>query len=476
MKFQAQTLIETIRIENGNCTAFGSELSDNLFLYGFAGQTTGILCHSPSTSAVLLSVLSGTVPLTSGKIFINEEKLSYTKAAKVLSEKVAVISERIIFPPNLSVAEGFFLYSGHQKFTPNPDHYIYQLQKRLHSFTIPFSFDMKAASLTSYQNCIAQILAAFLAGRNYLVLVNPSSYLSFRECAQVLTYTADLSRLGFTIFLLDYNASFLSVNSSNLFILKDHQVKVLLNHYDKLLLTDIQDSQSIELSCASASGQAHPPVLEFRHITYHNLKAFSFSLNADTILSLCFTSDFDYRDFKTLLLKDFSPEYGDVLYKGQSLSNKKVYKDYYHNFQLIPENATATMLISSEDILYNCTYDTIPRMKRKILDNAYFSSISVRLGHYFSSDDLKRKICDLSYEEKLRVILCKILLQMPDFLVFLNPFSYSGTENFKYIKNMLIELHRHRIPILILSHGTVHLYGNSVQECTVKDGSLLPQI
>ena len=171
------------------------------------GTTTLILGLNGAGKTTTLKAIAGIIRPIGGKIVFNGRDITYSPAHERARMGLIMITDNPIFP-DMSVADNIRLamsprhYSNDEKAVSEALNYFPELRKMASA---------RASALSGGQRKMLAMAMAMVSRPRLLLLDEPSTGLSPVMVSKIVSYVADLKKMGITILLAEQNPSFIEV-------------------------------------------------------------------------------------------------------------------------------------------------------------------------------------------------------------------------------------------------------------------------
>lgn len=254
--------------------SFGGVLAlKGVHLKAHSGEVHALVGENGAGKSTLMKILSGVIPHGSyeGRFLFDgvEQSFSNPKAAEMAG--VSIIHQELSAFPHLSVAENLFVGRWPKRSgCVDSEKMFAQAQVALERVGATFSADTLMQSLSTGDQQMVEIAKALLRDSRILILDEPTSSLSPKECTRLFTLISDLAKAGKTLFYISHRMEEIFSLSHRVTVLRDGaSVK-------SCLTTEITESDLVKAMVGRDMGAHYPPRPE-RKLDKHILKVENFS-------------------------------------------------------------------------------------------------------------------------------------------------------------------------------------------------------
>lgn len=446
---------ELFRIHNLTLSQNHSCLLSNLHFQVFEGEHTGILFNSFKERDIFAGFLSGNLSPEKGWIYYKENTVSNNDYKKIAQKNFALITENSRLMNNLSVYENL-CYSQISLFWLSAGKYKHQAQNLLSHFDLKLNVNQKVSSLTHYERIALELIKAFSQKKTIIFLSNISSLLDSSEYNRLIVLLNKLEVCGMTFIVGETFDTQLFFLTDTLYIIKSGQIIRILSG-TQICKEEIQKSLG-SYSVLNTEKIFYPrktardTVLRFENVSDTLFTDLSFTLKKGEVLKILCSNSAEAELLYNYLTQNRMPEKGEILFNELpffKLSGKTLKK----SCGIILANPRQTMVLHNMSVLDNLCL-SLDRKSPGILSNlTHRKGIEFELQGQIPAEYFNKPIDSVPAEIVQKIIYCRWLLSVPDLLVCINPFSIIDPELNYISREMIRQLTKKGIAILIISNN-----------------------
>ena len=306
-------------------------------------------------------------------------------------------------------------------------------------------------NLNPFEQCLVELLKAVITGSNLII---------FNDITNILS-VVDLSRLYRLIrFYAGKGHSFLFIGNHHeeVFAICDRAALMkdgaVIKIFDKQEMeSDLIKTYTVSftdrmLKLDRYSGQG---ILEFDRVCTDNLNNISFSIKKGECVVLFDTNNTIYSDLLELLNGEQYPTHGAIFYRNHAYKKRVARKALENGISVIVENATRKMIFYNLSYLDNLYFLVDKKINKKLLKRKVKRSIISEyegiLGEEIHAEDLT----ELDLTSLYNLVYYRIHLYNPEIVFCVQPFSGADMYLREHIADLILELKRKGITIVILA-------------------------
>ncbi|MCM2129616.1 sugar ABC transporter ATP-binding protein [Larsenimonas rhizosphaerae] len=189
----------------------------------YRGKVNVIIGENGAGKSTLMKILAGVQQPTSGRIFLNEEQVTFSSTRDAASRGVGMVHQELNLFGNLSVAENIFLGRERQRGlmpidTAEQHRITAELMARLNQDIAPSEL---LSNLKVGQQQLVEIAKALADQADVLILDEPTSALSKTEIELLFEVIRDLTAQGVSIIYISHRLEELMAIGDHITILRD---------------------------------------------------------------------------------------------------------------------------------------------------------------------------------------------------------------------------------------------------------------
>lgn len=256
------------------------------------GEVVALLGENGAGKSTLMNVLGGVIKKTEGQIFINGSEANIRNVHDAQQMGISFIHQELSLFPQLSVQENLFIEHFESKLGGMFLNKKIMYQKSLEIFKL---FDIsvdpkkKVKNLSMGEQQLVEIAAAVLRNSKIIILDEPTSSLTDRECTKLFEIIQKLKQEKKLIIFIAHDLEKALMISDRVYVLKDGQnagtgwSKDLVK--EDLVSMMIGDKKGKQFS-KKPKESAGDVILSFEGVTTDKVKDVSFSVRRGEILGM----------------------------------------------------------------------------------------------------------------------------------------------------------------------------------------------
>ncbi|MGI6007220.1 MAG: ATP-binding cassette domain-containing protein [Ruminococcus sp.] len=449
---------ELLRIENGMLFQNKYAILYSVFIRIFYGDIIGITSDRSYAIEYLLKIMCGQLKFDSGLIYYNGKKVSNGGSTDAVKPDYVLINSNSSFIKTLSLAENVFALKERTSLFFHRKESEFALRKSLDEFDISLSVDTPVQKLNVIQRIQIEMIKAGIHGKHLFVMDMRNLYLSMtekRELYQFLDMFRKKEECSIVIF--DNQPDQISNLVEKIILLTDGKVLIEIDKsesrfeaieknfsasWDKLDSFDKNDTYAgaKEVLCFSEVSTAHIDCL----------KLMVRAGEVVTISSDCFKV---IKDLEMLLKGELKPQKGEIYVGGKKYRPRKKHQILRRFSMAFIESPVQNQLIPNLSLYDNLCISRGLQLKGFWYDRSLKNSIQDYVEKYMGSDCMTKAVPEMTLAEKQRLIYLRWLLCSPDLVVCVEPFKSVDIYLEKAAVDMILEMSRKGIAVIILTHN-----------------------
>lgn len=443
---------EILRIENLTQTLDGVTYLDNFNMQIYKGEVMGLIPINRQGKEELVELLCQNSPIDYGRIYINNELVNYYEHSTNSKNRVYVIDEQSRLIQDLTVSDNIFvLRRGFKKYVINNKVLRIQVNRFFKEMDVSIDPDELITNLTPFEQCIVELVKAIISGSYLIIISDITNILSIVDLSKLYSLIHFYSGKGYSFLFIGSHHEEIFEICDRVALMKDGSVIKVMDRQEmksdliKLYTISFDDTKT---KTAGYSGQG---ILEFEKVCTDNLKQMSFSIKKGECVVLFDTNNTIYNDLLELMNGDQQPESGRIIYRKQEYTQSISKKALENGIAVIVENATLKMIFYNLSYVDNLYFLVDKKMEKNILNRKIKRSIISEyeglIGKEIHTEDLSK----LGLTSLYNLVYYRIHLYNPNIVFCLQPFSGADMYLRKHIADLIRELKRKGITVIILA-------------------------
>lgn len=386
---------ELFSVEDGKIIKNGNEIFNGLYLQIFMDEVAGVICDDIHTQKYLNDFLKGDLKLESGRIYLNEKRISPHDARKCLSRQVTFIDKKSKLIDTITMEENIFLFTDQSIFV-NKHKYKEHFSALQKKFGITLPVNQRLAELTAKDRIVVELMKAFVERKRLVVLDDISGYLQKKEVEEVYSLL---------LILLKYDMTFLiRIGFEDEYLPQFNRVTVMKGNKTMSVLDpskqDIQaytrrlffDENTVKIGLKKNKlniGLKRETVLEFAGVSTAYLTDINFSLKQGMLLKIQCFDDLSCSQVVELLKGELKPISGTILFQHAAYRPGNIYSATHKGICFIEQSAYDSMLFQNMSLVENLSIPCNEKIKNFWLHPKYQDSIVKQLENKLGKKALK---------------------------------------------------------------------------------------
>ena len=464
---------EIFRIENGRKIKEGTELLSGIYLEAYKGEMIGIILDHISEKQCLIDILSGQTHLDSGKVYIDDEKVSEDRVCTYLQKLIAIIERKSKLVENLTVAENIFVIrGGGKKYFINKKVLYRQAQQLFDDFNLSIQADARVCSLTLLDKTLVELLKAYIMRRKLIVLSDITTFLSEDEVQIFMDLVLVLKRKGVDFIIVENFHGLLFKYSNRIVVIqKGKTVRIIENKSEdqniiyRLLLDEDQPSAIHAIPQEEEKCLEAKSVLQLKHIAYGKLVDVSLDLHQGEVVSLLYQEHESWQQLLQILQGEVVCTRGEMLLKEEAYRPRGIWDAIQKGVCFVEENPIEKMLFYDQSVLDNLCLAMSNKVSGLWMHKRYGKSIRGHMAPYFDEDFFETPLNQLPPVSLQKLIYSKWLLYGPKVVVCHKPFSMTDVHMRRMTQQMIKAYQERGIAVLIATSNVdeVQIMGSSLR-------------
>lgn len=267
----------------------GTVALDNVSVSFEGGKVYAILGKNGSGKSTLMKIFSGVYKATEGEIFLDGRKVNITSAEVALKEGIATVYQELSVIKDLTVAENLMVGKMPLKRRGIIDWAAVNKKAKEIFKYLQIDIDIKAyvRDLTVGQQQLVEIAKAMLANPSVLILDEPTSALSDKECDNLFRVIRDLKKKDIIILFITHRLQEVFEIADEVTVLRDGNL-IGMENIEKLTSTSLVQMMfgNVKHSAKEQSYVQDEVALEVKNLSNSKLHNISFQLQKGEILGI----------------------------------------------------------------------------------------------------------------------------------------------------------------------------------------------
>jgi ribose transport system ATP-binding protein len=443
---------EILRMENVTSISSGVTYLDNLNLQIYKGEIMGLIPINRQGKSQLIQLLCQNSPIDYGRIYMNNELVNYYEHSSNSMNRVYVIDQKSKLIQDLTVSDNIFvLRRGFKKYLINNKVLRGQVNQFLKEMDVSLEPNELVFNLTPFEQCIVELLKAIISGSNLIIISDISNILSVVDLSRLWNLIHYYALVGYSFLYIGSHHEEVFTICNRVALMKDGAVVKVLDKHE--LTDDMIKVYSISFDDVKPKprGYAGQGILEFDSVYTEHLNKFSFSIKKGECVVLFDTYNTIYSDLLALMNGELSPKYGKIIYHNSEYTEKIAKKALENRIAVIDEDATQKMLFDNLSYVDNLYFLVDKKLDNNIFKAKIKRSIISEYEGIVGKEIYAKDLSELELTSLYNLVYYRIHLYNPNIVFCMQPFSGADMYLRKHIADLIRELKRKGITVIILA-------------------------
>jgi ribose transport system ATP-binding protein len=332
-----------------------------------AGEIHAIVGENGAGKSTLIKLLTGVYPRSSGEIRWKGVPVALATPHEAISQGINAVHQEVVLCPHLTVAANLFLGDETSRFGLLQHRSMLDAAQRiLDELGFRIAAGAVLSELTIGQQQLVATARAATRGTRFLVLDEPTAYLTRQEAAQLFALIRRLKAKGVTIVYISHRLEEVFELADRVSILRDGRListeRVAETNEQKLIqgminrsLGEVYHKDEVPLG---------PVLIETRGLTGKGFTDVSLDVRRGEIVGLYGLVGAGRSEFVHALFGRVSHSGGEILWKGQKADIRREADAISRGIALVPESRRDQGLCLSLDVGLNLNLPIYERVSR----------------------------------------------------------------------------------------------------------------
>lgn len=450
---------ERLRIENLK----KGTLLKQLWIQMFEGEIMYMIFDNIQEKDMFLEIISGEIKCDYGKVYYEEQRVEDKKIRQLFKSKVAIIEKDSALIESISLVENVFLMQSEvsgswictRKFKK-------KLKEIFEEFQVDIDVEKPMYKLTPFEKVQIEVMKAYLMGKKILILTALGNTLSNREKESLMNLTQKIKDKGISCVFVEPLEDVDFNNSDIITIIKHGRtcaVKDVVECDYTMLYTMLYYNEVEKRGGEGTFFFERKEVqkgIEIRELCSSYLKNISISIDKGEIVKLFCMDERSYEEIIGVFCGKVPICSGHMItgVERKEIGQMVGLKD---GIGIIEGNSAISTLFPDLSALDNLQLLLSQKATGVWMKRKYKRSIKILLSDIIDEDMWKKSVKDLETTEIQKVLYSRWLLYSPKILVCIQPFAEGDIQARETAREMIYNLQKRKIPLLIVSSNTAEL-------------------
>ena len=360
----------------------GTRALDNVAVSFDSGRVHALVGKNGSGKSTLVKILAGVIQPTSGDLYLNDEKVSFSSIAEANGKGIVPVYQELSLIPWLSVAENIFLGRLPKKLGMVDWSRTYRMAgDLLQKMKIDINPRTPVFRLSMWQSQVIEITKALSFNPRVILLDEPTSALTHNEVHNLFDAVRTLRDHGVVVIYITHKLQELPQIADTVTVLRDGKL------VGSVQMKDVQHKDIIDMMFGEVKIQSRPrdiavsddTVLEVKELSragwYQDV---SFKLKRGEVLGIAGMLGSGRTELLRGIFGADPIDHGEVVVNGKTFKSPNPMNMKQAGVGLTPENRKTEGLIMIHSIEDNLCYASMDktakgwmedrRMRRKFAD------------------------------------------------------------------------------------------------------------
>lgn len=469
-----------LRFENITMEFPGVLALDNISLSVKRGEVIAFVGENGAGKSTLLKILNGDYHQTKGKIFIDDEEISFLSPNDAIKAGISVIYQERQLAPYLSVAENIYLGN-----PPTEKGFINfkvlnkMAQTIIDEFKIPIKPTDRVRDISVAYQQMVEIMKTYARNAEIICFDEPTAPLTDSEIDVLFRIIDKLKKEGKVIVYVSHRMNEIFQITDRVVVFKDGKLMGIKN------TSETTNSQLVKLMVGRELGDVFNNlsrndnigdiILQVKNITNSSVKDISFDLRSGEILGLSGLAGAGRTETARIIFGADKYDSGTMTFSGENYAPKSPRDAMDKGIALCPEDRKLEGLSLFTTVERNCSLAILDKLAPKgFIDTKKEEEFAIASIEDFNiKTPSKNQIANnLSGGNQQKIILARWMGTNPKIMIFDEPTKGIDVGAKSEIYNMICETAKQGVAVVLISSELSEVIGLSDRILVLKDGQL----
>ncbi len=448
------------------------------------GELHALMGENGAGKSTLMKIIMGIYTKDAGKVILDGQETNFKSAREALDAGISMIHQELSPIPEMTVAENVFLGREQKKIKGLPFVDKKELNKKTQELLVEYELDdfikpnMKMKDLNIAQIQMMEIIKAVSYNSKVIIMDEPTSSLSEKETETLFRIIASLKEKKVGIIYISHRMEEVFELADRVSVLRDGQfigcVKVAEASREQLI--NMMVGRELEGGYPKNTAEKGEVVLELKNFTRKGVfENVNLKVHAGEILGMAGLVGAGRSEVMRALVGYDSLDSGEVILEGKKVEIKHPKDAIRNHIIMASEDRKQLGLVLCRSIKENVSIQNFDKMstgsfinkvKESRLANDYTQKMATKMN---GIGDL---VSSLSGGNQQKVVLAKCLLSEPKVLIMDEPTRGIDVGAKAAIYNIMIDLAKQGIAIIMISSEMPELIGMSDRVVVMAGGKV----
>ena len=448
------------------------------------GELHALMGENGAGKSTLMKIIMGIYTKDAGKVILDGQETNFKSAREALDAGISMIHQELSPIPEMTVAENVFLGREQRKIKGLPFVDKKELNKKTQELLEEYDLsefikpNMKMKDLNIAQIQMMEIIKAVSYNSKVIIMDEPTSSLSEKETETLFRIIDNLKQKKVGIIYISHRMEEVFELADRVSVLRDGQfigcVKVAEASREQLI--NMMVGRELEGGYPHNTAKKGDVVLELKNFTRKGVfKNVNLQVHAGEILGMAGLVGAGRSEVMRALVGYDKLDSGEIILEGQKIEIKHPKDAIKHHIIMASEDRKQLGLVLCRSIKENVSLQNFDKMstgsfinklKESQLAKQYTEEMATKMN---GIGDL---VSSLSGGNQQKVVLAKCLLSDPKVLIMDEPTRGIDVGAKATIYNIMINLAKQGIAIIMISSEMPELIGMSDRVIVMAEGEV----
>lgn len=448
------------------------------------GELHALMGENGAGKSTLMKIIMGIYTKDAGQVILDGKEVDFKSAREALDAGISMIHQELSPIPEMTVAENVFLGREQKKIKGLPFVDRKELNKKTQELLVEYDLsefikpNMKMKDLNIAQIQMMEIIKAVSYNSKVIIMDEPTSSLSEKETETLFRIIDNLKQKKVGIIYISHRMEEVFELADRVSVLRDGQfigcVKVADASREQLI--NMMVGRELEGGYPRNTAEKGKVVLEIKNFSREGVfKDVNLKVHAGEILGMAGLVGAGRSEVMRALVGYDKLDSGEIILEGQKIEIKHPKDAIKHHIIMASEDRKQLGLVLCRSIKENVSLQNFDKMssgsfinkiKERQLAKQYTEEMATKMN---GIGDL---VSSLSGGNQQKVVLAKCLMSDPKVLIMDEPTRGIDVGAKAAIYNIMIELAKQGIAIIMISSEMPELIGMSDRVVVMAGGEV----
>ena len=448
------------------------------------GELHALMGENGAGKSTLMKIIMGIYTKDAGQVILDGKEVDFKSAREALDAGISMIHQELSPIPEMTVAENVFLGREQKKIKGLPFVDKKELNKKTQELLVEYDLsefikpNMKMKDLNIAQIQMMEIIKAVSYNSKVIIMDEPTSSLSEKETETLFRIIDNLKQKKVGIIYISHRMEEVFELADRVSVLRDGQFIGCMKVADasREQLINMMVGRELESGYPRNMAEKGMVVLELKNFTRKGVfENVNLQVRAGEILGMAGLVGAGRSEVMRALVGYDKLDSGEIILEGQKIEIKHPKDAIRHHIIMASEDRKQLGLVLCRSIKENVSIQNFDKMssgsfinkiKERQLAKQYTEEMATKMN---GIGDL---VSSLSGGNQQKVVLAKCLLSDPKVLIMDEPTRGIDVGAKAAIYNIMIELAKQGIAIIMISSEMPELIGMSDRVVVMAGGKV----